>query len=123
MARKRQSPREAGLIETCLGGRANHTRPKLTGNRCRCPAGGEYFTSVRSFDRHRVGQFGIDRRCMTAIKMDAAGFQCNARGFRGEPRTIPVATHSDLATPRASSARVTHRSDSRRADSAVGATP
>ena len=49
------------------------TAPKLTGNRCQCPTCGEYFTSTRAFDRHRIGQFGNDRRCLTATEMDAAG--------------------------------------------------
>lgn len=90
MGHERQSPHVAGLIETCLGGRAKHTRLKLTGNRCQCTACGEYFTSVRSFDRHRVGEYAnrgrlAGRRCLTAVEMDAAGFGRNARGFRTEP--------------------------------------
>lgn len=72
--------------------------PKLTGNRCQCPTCGDYFTSARAFDRHRVGQFGNDRRCLTADEMDAAGFTRNDRGFRGEPGR--VATHFDVAAPR-----------------------
>lgn len=119
MALERQSPLEAGLIETCLGGRANHTRPKLTGNRCQCSACGEYFTSVRSFDRHRVGRLGVDRRCLTQAEMDAAGSERNARGFRGEPRTRPVATYSDLAAPRTPSAMVYQHPHHRRADFAA----
>ena len=74
------------------------TAPKLTGNRCQCPTCGDYFTSTRAFDRHRIGQFGNDRRCLTAGEMDAAGFARNARGFRGEPGR--VATYFDVAAPR-----------------------
>jgi len=74
------------------------TAPKLTGNRCQCPTCGDYFTSTRAFDRHRIGQFGNDRRCLTADEMDAAGFERNARGFRGEPGQ--VATHFDVAAQR-----------------------
>jgi len=55
--------------------------PKLTGNRCQCTACGEYFSSERSFDRHRIGQFGIDRRCMTTDAMTADGWARNGRGF------------------------------------------
>ena len=73
------------------------TASSLTGNRCQCPACGDYFTSTRAFDRHRVGQFGNDRRCLTATEMDAAGFARNARGFRGEPGR--VATYFDVAAP------------------------
>jgi hypothetical protein len=59
--------------------------PKLTDNRCQCRACGEYFSCADTFDRHRIGQFGIDRRCMTAAEMDAAGFARNRRGFRMKP--------------------------------------
>ena len=76
--------------------------PKLTGNRCQCPTCGDYFTSTRAFNRHRVGQFGNDRRCLTADEMDAAGFERNARGFRGEPGR--VATYFDVAAPRGDTA-------------------
>lgn len=78
--------------------------PTLTGNRCQCPTCNEYFTSTRAFDRHRVGQFGTDRRCLTAAEMDAAGFERNARGFRGEPGR--VTTHFDIAGTRGTLAMV-----------------
>lgn len=74
------------------------TTPKLTGNRCQCPTCGEYFTSTRAFDRHRVGQFGPARRCLTVAEMDAAVFARNARGFRGEP--CRERAHFDIAGPR-----------------------
>ena len=77
--------------------------PKLTGNRCQCPTCGECFTSTRAFDRHRIGSYAKPnqpntRRCLTANEMDAAGFERNARGFRGEPGR--VATYFDVAAPR-----------------------
>jgi hypothetical protein len=86
--------------------------PKLTGNRCQCPTCGEYFTSARAFDRHRTGSYAkpgqpYTRRCMTVAEMDAAGFERNARGFRGEPARI--ATHSEIPAPRAPMAMVTPR--------------
>jgi len=59
--------------------------PRLTGNRCACTACGEYFSSERSFDRHRIGQFGTDRRCMSADAMTADGWARNARGFWQTP--------------------------------------
>lgn len=55
--------------------------PKLTGNRCQCPTCGEYFNGVQPFDKHRIGQYGIDRRCLTVAELDAAGFIRNAAGF------------------------------------------
>jgi hypothetical protein len=46
---------------------------KLTDSRCQCSGGGEYFSSDAAFDMHRVGRFGVDRRCMTPADMRAAG--------------------------------------------------
>lgn len=37
---------------------------KLTGNRCRCPRCGSYFSTVSNFDRHRKGKHGVDRHCV-----------------------------------------------------------
>ncbi|MEJ7746150.1 MAG: hypothetical protein WKF61_05235 [Luteimonas sp.] len=68
------------------------TGPRLTGNRCQCPACGEPFSSVREFDRHRIGAFAAlgdwmhQRRCLTPAELDARGWRCNARGFRMQPR-------------------------------------
>jgi hypothetical protein len=68
------------------------TGPTLTGSRCVCPACGETFTSVREFDRHRIGtyaepgEWAHKRRCMTPAEMDAAGWIRNARGFRMQGR-------------------------------------
>jgi len=83
------------------------TAPKLTGNRCQCPTCGECFTSTRAFDRHRSGSYAKPnqpntRRCLTADEMDTAGFDRNARGFRGEPGR--VATYFDVAAPRGDTA-------------------
>ena len=50
--------------------------PRLSGSRCQCPECGEPFSSVATFDRHRVGAFagigGVNtRRCMTVAEMMA----------------------------------------------------
>jgi len=85
---------------------------QLTGNRCQCPACGEYFTSSRAFDRHRIGGFARQsvpnmRRCLTAAEMDGAGFDRNARGFRGEPERMPlIVAHSAIPAPRSIGAMV-----------------
>lgn len=55
--------------------------PKLTGNRCQCPTCGEAFNRVSTFDRHRVGDFGVDRRCLSVEQMQAKGWRTNAAGF------------------------------------------
>lgn len=58
------------------------TPPRLTGNRCQCPTCGQYFGSVRGFDRHRIGQVGTPaRRCLAEVEMLAEGWHRSARGF------------------------------------------
>ena len=42
---------------------------KLTDSRCQCSGCGEYFNSDTAFEKHRVGQFGVDRRCMSLAEM------------------------------------------------------
>ncbi|MGF6903926.1 hypothetical protein [Paraburkholderia sp. GAS348] len=54
---------------------------KLSGDRNRCGGCGEYFNSSYSFDRHRTGDFGKDRRCMTAEEMTARGMVKNKDEF------------------------------------------
>jgi len=63
------------------------TAVELKGNRCQCPACGEYFSRPRAFDRHRVGDHAkLDewqgvRRCLTEAEMQARGMQRNAAGM------------------------------------------
>ncbi len=70
------------------------TGPRLTGNRCQCTGCNELFSSVREFDRHRVGSFAEPgewahkRRCLTPAELDARGWRCNDRGFRRQPRPV-----------------------------------
>jgi hypothetical protein len=45
------------------------SRKKLNGNRNQCAACGKYFNSNGAFDKHRTGQHGVDRRCMTTDEM------------------------------------------------------
>jgi hypothetical protein len=54
---------------------------KLTGNRCQCTACGRYFNRVSTFEKHRIGTFEVDRRCMTDAEMEAKGWRQNAAGF------------------------------------------
>ncbi len=54
---------------------------KLTGNRCRCPACGEHFNGTAGFDFHRVGEHGVNRRCLTVAEMTAKGYGRNTAGF------------------------------------------
>ncbi len=48
--------------------------PTLRGPRCQCTACGEYFTSERTFDLHRVGPHGPGRRCLTVPEMLEVGW-------------------------------------------------
>lgn len=57
------------------------SRLRLTGSRCQCPTCGDYFANPRAFDRHRVGEFGDCRRCLTIEEMNARGWVRNGRGF------------------------------------------
>jgi hypothetical protein len=42
---------------------------KITGDRNQCRSCGEFFNSVFAFEKHRTGDFGINRRCMTEAEM------------------------------------------------------
>jgi hypothetical protein len=72
--------------------------PRLTGNRCQCPTCGEYFGSVRGFDRHRIGEYSKDRRCIPAADLLAAGWIRNGRGFLLTPD--PRRSGADVSAPR-----------------------
>jgi hypothetical protein len=53
----------------------------LTGSRCRCRECGDVFNSVTAFDRHRVGKYPNQRRCMSAAERRAEGMSRNDAGF------------------------------------------
>ncbi len=55
--------------------------PVLTGRRCQCCGCGEYFNGERGFDRHRVGEYGVSRRCLSIDEMTALGWHRKASGF------------------------------------------
>jgi hypothetical protein len=52
-----------------------------TGDRNQCPSCGELFKSSRAFTKHRHGEIGVDRRCMTAEEMAGKGMLKNDKGF------------------------------------------
>jgi hypothetical protein len=54
---------------------------RLSGNRCLCRPCGQYFNSLKSFDRHRVGKYPSSRRCLTTSEMVKRGMTVNAAGF------------------------------------------
>lgn len=60
---------------------------KLRGDRNQCPSCSAYFNSTSAFEKHRIGRFGIDRRCLSVDEMQARGMVLRADGFwRGSER-------------------------------------
>lgn len=53
----------------------------LTGNRNQCQSCKQYFNSNKAFDKHRRGEFGVNRRCLTPDEMKAKGMLINHAGF------------------------------------------
>ena len=54
---------------------------KLTGDRNQCQGCKTYFNSTFAFDKHRTGEHGNGRRCLTVEQMEAKGMCRNAAGF------------------------------------------
>ena len=54
---------------------------RLTGDRNQCQGCKEFFNSTAAFDKHRTGQHGVDRRCLTDAEMEAKGMAKNSAEF------------------------------------------
>jgi hypothetical protein len=54
---------------------------KLKGQRNQCRGCSLYFNSNLAFDKHRIGQHGVDRRCRTEEEITVAGMALNALGY------------------------------------------
>jgi hypothetical protein len=54
---------------------------KLNGDRNQCQVCNHYFNSSFAFDKHRTGDFGISRRCLSSTEMESKGMLMNANGF------------------------------------------
>lgn len=67
---------------------------KLTGEHNHCSACGEYFNSNRAFEKHRIGEFGIDRRCASVEEMTAKGMSLSKTGW-WITATRPEELHSE----------------------------
>lgn len=78
--------------------------PKLTGNRCQCTACGKYFNGAQPFDKHRVGEYGVNRHCLTVAEMGRCGWKRNVAGFwcerAKEPPDKPCARRFPARFPR-----------------------
>ena len=53
----------------------------LRGDRNQCQGCKEYFNSTFAFDKHRTGQHGVDRRCLTTEEMLRKGMVLRDDGF------------------------------------------
>ena len=54
---------------------------KLRGDRNQCPGCAKYFNSTHAFERHRIGDHGINRRCATEEQMLFKGMVLGKDGF------------------------------------------
>lgn len=62
--------------------RLNHfTTPRLTGHRNQCSACFQAFGGNHGFSLHRIGAFGLDRRCMSPAELQTAGMVQDEAGF------------------------------------------
>ncbi|RYE43948.1 MAG: hypothetical protein EOP24_26225 [Hyphomicrobiales bacterium] len=73
---------------------------RLSGDRNQCQGCKTYFNSTAAFDKHRRGEHGVDRHCLTDEQMTAKGMAKNAAGFWvGSPmpddRSFPVPMRED----------------------------
>lgn len=57
------------------------TTLKVGKRRNQCSGCKVFFNSVTAFDKHRTGDYGVDRRCMTADEMTAKGMSVNEAGY------------------------------------------
>lgn len=61
--------------------KAHHMGVTLRGDRNQCAGCDELFNSTHAFEKHRTGEHGKDRRCMTRDEMLARGMVLGADGF------------------------------------------
>ena len=54
---------------------------RLTGDRNQCQGCKQFFNSLFAFEKHRTGEHGKDRRCLTPDEMLAKGMSLNGAGF------------------------------------------
>jgi hypothetical protein len=54
---------------------------RLTGDHNQCAGCEKYFNSSNAFDKHRTGEHGKDRRCMSTEEMTGKGMATNKGGW------------------------------------------
>ena len=57
------------------------TTLKVGKRRNQCSGCKVFFNSVTAFDKHRTGDYGVNRRCMTVEEMIAKGMSVNEAGY------------------------------------------
>ena len=79
---------------------------KLSGDRNQCPGCGAYFNSTHAFEKHRIGEHGVDRRCATVEQMNFKGMVLGKDGFwRGSAMSADV-LHAKLSATEVHNARL-----------------
>lgn len=53
----------------------------LGSSRNQCGACRQYFNSIAAFERHRTGEYGVNRRCLNDDEMLAKKMEKNKAGF------------------------------------------
>jgi hypothetical protein len=56
-------------------------KAKVSGDRNQCAGCEKLFNSTAAFDKHRIGEFGKDRRCATEQEMEQKKMAVNAAGY------------------------------------------
>ena len=59
----------------------NGAKLKVGESRNQCQGCKQYFNSNAAFELHRIGEHGVDRRCMTVDEMKARGMEVNQAGY------------------------------------------
>lgn len=60
---------------------STNKKPVVRGDRNQCAGCQKLFNSSAAFDKHRTGDFGKDRRCMSTEQMEAKGMAVNGAGY------------------------------------------
>lgn len=68
------------------------SHPILRGDRNQCAGCSQCFNSTHAFEKHRTGEIGVNRRCLSTDEMQAKGMVLRDDGFwRGS--AMPEAIH------------------------------
>ena len=70
---------------------------KTTHTKCKCTTCGDYFNSVAAFDKHRTGEHGVSRRCMTHQERREKKMDTNVAGYWVTALQEPAGAHWAVA--------------------------